>query len=338
MKKENKNLFRDKYSKKHHYLPVFYLKGFADAAGKIHVYDKIKDEILPNQNPESKFYVNHLNNYKFKGDVKFTLEEYLMNDLDSKGSKLFEKIRTSEFHETYPMTSLETFEVISFLQQLYWRHPQTSEVYVELIKKEGLSNKYFAVGFKNRKTPLNDDEIPDIKQQIISDPELQKVFKMVMPFQSSAQEEAWQLFDKIKIFSIGEKAFNLITGDFPFLIKNSNRCMNNVFGELIFPLSKHRLLTCSDKSPDFFDSFLMTKINLSILQLSTRFVACDCEATLQKLVAIYREFIKKGLENTLLKDTFDFIYYQSKFADYASYHSDMLSKREIFLSNNATGK
>ncbi len=336
MNKANKNLIRDKYSKKHHYLPVFYLKGFADEAGKIHVYDKIKDEILLNQNPESKFYVNHLNNYKFNGEVKFTLEEYMMNDFDSKGSKLFEKIKASKFHITDPLSSVEKFELIGFLQKLYWRHPASSEVYVELIKKEGLSNKYFSVGFKNRETPVSDDEIPDIKQQILSDPELQKVLKMVMPVQDSAHEEAWQIYDKFKIYGIESDAFSLITGDFPFLIKNEDRRMNNIFGDFITPLSKSRLLACTTQSPDFLDTLLITRINNSILHSSTRYIACESEEKIIKIVSIYKEFIKKGLEDIIKKDVFDFIQYQSKFVDYNSYQCDAIKKRENYLSN--TGK
>ena len=334
MKKKDRNLFREKYSKKHHYLPVFYLKGFADAAGKIHVYDKIKDEILPNQNPESKFYVNHLNNYKFDGEVKFTLEEYMMNGFDSKGSKLFEKIKASKFHITDPLSSLEKFELIGFLQKLYWRHPTSSDVYVELIKKEGLSNKYFAIGLKDSETQLSDDEIPEIKQHAIVDSEIQKVLKMVMPFQGSALEEAWYIYDKFKIFGIESDIFSLITGDFPFLIKNYDRRMNNVFGDFIFPISKSRLLACTTKSPDFLDSLLITRINNSILHLSTRFVACESETKLRKLVLIYKEFLKKGLEGTILKDVFDFIHFQSNFADYATYNADMLSKHETYLNKN----
>jgi hypothetical protein len=45
-----------KHSKKHHYLPIFYLKGFADDNQQLFIYDKIRNEILEGQNLSSKFY------------------------------------------------------------------------------------------------------------------------------------------------------------------------------------------------------------------------------------------------------------------------------------------
>jgi hypothetical protein len=36
--------------KKHHYLPIFYLKGFADDNQQLFIYDKIRNEILEGQN------------------------------------------------------------------------------------------------------------------------------------------------------------------------------------------------------------------------------------------------------------------------------------------------
>lgn len=63
--------FREKYSKKHHYLPVFYLKQFSGQNDdSLCIYDKVRDDILLNQEPKSKFYSNDLNNYKHNGKVR----------------------------------------------------------------------------------------------------------------------------------------------------------------------------------------------------------------------------------------------------------------------------
>ncbi|MDB5145005.1 MAG: hypothetical protein JWQ66_3718 [Mucilaginibacter sp.] len=64
---------RDVYSRRHHFLPVFYLKGFTGPQETFHVYDKIEDKILESQTPKSKYFEKHLNNYKFDGEIKLTL-------------------------------------------------------------------------------------------------------------------------------------------------------------------------------------------------------------------------------------------------------------------------
>src|SRR5690349_5831671 len=141
-----KPYIQKKYSKRHHYLPVFYLKGFADTEDLIYVYDKVKDTILSKQKPESKFYEKHLNNYKVDGDIKFTFEESLFTPLDTKGARLFAKIRSPEFINEEQLTPLERFTLLGFITRLFWRSPESNKLFVDIIKKEGLSNKYF--GFR----------------------------------------------------------------------------------------------------------------------------------------------------------------------------------------------
>jgi hypothetical protein len=57
---ETKDGMKTKPSKKHHYLPRYYLKGFTDKEGSFFVYDKHADKIFPTS-PDTAFFENDLN-------------------------------------------------------------------------------------------------------------------------------------------------------------------------------------------------------------------------------------------------------------------------------------
>ena len=54
-----------KPSRKHHYLPRYYLKGFADEKNSFFVYDKTNDNIFKSS-PNSIFFENNLNTVSIK--------------------------------------------------------------------------------------------------------------------------------------------------------------------------------------------------------------------------------------------------------------------------------
>nr|WP_233621950.1 DUF4238 domain-containing protein [Flavobacterium agrisoli] len=317
----------DKYSKRHHYLPVFYLKGFADQDKLINVYDKIRDIIIPKQNPESKFYEKDLNNYKVDGKIHFTLEEPMFSPIDSRVSRLFSKIQNPDI-TNYHFNTTEQLEVLHFISQLFWRSPDTNSIFLDLIKKEGLSNKYFGFKKKDNNRFASDQEIPEIKEHVLNDPEIQKMLKHMIPLSDGNKEELLKLMEKWKIFTIDVPANNFITGDNPFLINNDDIRLDNVFNELIFPLTKNKLLVLSDKSPNFLDGLFLANTNISILNQAKRFIASDSEEGLKRTIFHYKELLKIKQSDTILKSTFEFMYHQASFNN----HSDYLNKSE-FVNN-----
>ena len=311
-------------------MPVFYLKGFADDDELIYVYDKISDTILPKQKPESKFYEKHLNNYKPAGEILFTLEENLFSPMDSKAAPLFSKIINSGSDNREQLTALERFEILGFIARLFWRSPESNKLFVDLIKKEGLSNKYFGFQRKGESRFIPDEEIKDIKTHFLNDTETQKVFKHVIPLSSGTQEEINRLYEKWNLFSLKVQKPNVIIGDSPFLIKNDDIRLDNIFNELIFPIGKHKLLTLADKSPGFLDAIFLTNVNLSILHQSKRFIASDNEEQIKQLLFYYNKLVQANLDKSLIKDTFGIMYYQSTFKNHNEYYKAYEKGRQNF--------
>lgn len=303
-----------KHSKKHHYLPVFYLKGFADENQQLFVYDKLRNEILEGQNPTSKFYENHLNNFRANGKVLISLEERMFTPGDTRVSPLFSRFRITK---NYEFSAVEKVEMLHFLSQLYWRSPETHEKYIELIKKEGFSNKYFQVSKEGK--PLKDDEIPELVDKILNDSESQKIFKHIIPLTNGSIEESKKLFDKWKVMDLNDEQAKLITGDNPFLINNTDFRIDNVFEELIFPLCKDKVLILSDKSPDFFDSIALANINVLILHQSNRFIASENRNHIESVIENYNHFKSLNLLDKMQAGTFGIMHLQSQFKNYNDY-------------------
>ncbi|MFV5692906.1 DUF4238 domain-containing protein [Flavobacterium sp. LT1R49] len=307
---------KGKYSKRHHYIPVFFLKGFADDEGLIYIYDKVKDSILLKQKPESKFYEKDLNNYKTRDGILLTIEEPYYTPLDTRLSPIFSKIQSGDINQT--LTALEKFEVLYFINHLFWRSPQSNKLFIELVNKEGLSNKYF--GFKNENgEKVDDNQIPEIKTQVLQDVEIQKMFKQMIALSDGSFEESKRLFDKWYVITLTNEESSFLVGDYPFLINNSNISMNNVFDEMIFPLSKNKLLILSDKSPNFLDGILFTNINSCVIAQSKRFVASSNEKQLKNAIEHYKASIESNTEQKIIEDTFKFMYHLSEYKDHDEY-------------------
>lgn len=305
-----------KFSKKHHYLPVFYLKGFTDTDGKLWVYDKLRDTIEAGFDPKSIFFQNHLNNYKFEGKVHFTLEESIFSDLDDKASFIFHKIRNLKIEQDNQINWEEKFELIIFLSRLYWRLPFTDHIFVDLIKKEGLCNKHFGFKINGEVEFLHDNDILSIKEQFLIDKEIQKISKHTVPLSNASIEEVYSLGQKWNLFYITLEGTQFITGDNPFLINNSNLRLDNIFNELIFPICKNKILILSEKAPSFIEGNLVGYINQSILNQAERFVASDNENQLNEIRETYLRLSRQGIESVKAHDTFDLLKHQASFKTY----------------------
>ncbi|MCK5214372.1 MAG: DUF4238 domain-containing protein [Candidatus Omnitrophica bacterium] len=68
-----------KPKKRHHYIPVFYLKGFTNKEGILYVYDKDRDPVFESS-PEGIAYENHYFSFRTPEGQRDseTVENYIM--------------------------------------------------------------------------------------------------------------------------------------------------------------------------------------------------------------------------------------------------------------------
>lgn len=162
-------------ARKHHYLPIFFLKGFTDHNGLFCVYDKLKKEFHKNQNPENWFLVKHLNSYRPNGEFLFTLEEPYHTEIDSQSAPSFKNIRESDGNQDIDIQ--DKVQIILFLTMLYWRSPYSDEIFRKLIKTEGLTSNYFSYFVDESGKSTLDIDMDRVQHEILHNVENLRLFK-----------------------------------------------------------------------------------------------------------------------------------------------------------------
>jgi hypothetical protein len=80
-------------SKRHHYIPQFYLKGFTNEHGKYYIFDK-QIETIRLSTPINSFFENNRNTVIVKDEKTVFLED-IYSRFDSETAPQLEKIRTA---------------------------------------------------------------------------------------------------------------------------------------------------------------------------------------------------------------------------------------------------
>ena len=80
-----------KRSQRHHYLPQFYLKGFTNAQGLLHVFDRLNEEFRV-EPPINTALVKNCYTVKSKGNKTDRIESLLAIDIEGKAAPIIERI------------------------------------------------------------------------------------------------------------------------------------------------------------------------------------------------------------------------------------------------------
>lgn len=151
-------------SKRHPYLPQFYIKGFVGNDGKVAVYNKEKDKIDKiRKSPKQLFYEYNRNTF----------------EIDEKKTDFIEKLHTfgeNQFVPTYKkiinnleninLTGYDIFQIMLFITTIYRRIPEQDQNGIEYVKN--MTQKNSIIGFRNKKT--GEDASEDFFNEMINKP------------------------------------------------------------------------------------------------------------------------------------------------------------------------
>lgn len=285
-------------SKKHHYLPRFYLNGFTDNQNEFYVFDKVKEKIRKSK-PDNSFYEKYRNTAYGKDRVaKTNILEDMYARYDNRASMVFKEVRNSKLND--PVLTPHNLTILRlFIINLFWRIPSHDKLLDFLIDTNSFKELGFEFVNKSNEGSVGKDFEEDLKKIEA----WRKMYRVIVPHLSSRKEfqkanyENWKLMYRPQEYNI--------TGDNP-IVMYSFKDFSSLNEELLFPISKNITL-CNTKKK--IPSSLPPKFNLLtdvlILLNSKRFVCCLDKTYLELIVnKFYSKAKGKGIERHILDGIF----------------------------------
>lgn len=161
-------------SKRHHYIPEFYIKGFVGNDGKVSVYNKELGKIDPNRkSPKQVFFEWNRNTYNVHGkETDFVEKLYQFGE--NKFSPIYRKL--TERLEQIEFTYKDLFRLILFIADIHWRLPNQDDEASRYVKNLTPENSLFQV--RNKETGENVTE--ELFDRIINEPSFIASYRIVM--------------------------------------------------------------------------------------------------------------------------------------------------------------
>jgi hypothetical protein len=265
-------------SKKHHYIPQFYLRGFTGDDGYFTIYDKQLNTFRKSR-PENEFYEKNRNTTNLGGE-KSVFVENMYSHLESVSAITIAAIEKST--HTDKIINLETIIGLKFfVETMRWRNPALDELYSTIVPR--LSVEDFGLKLYGGTT----QQQAEIKARMMNEPDIHKMLRSFMAAMglNSTNEEPYNDYKWNITYHDGGFP---ITGDFP-IIFNPSSVNEGLDSEFILPLSSNRTVIVSPirKVKQLPDTFSIEK-DLAMIHLAKRFVCCKRDDYLKFMVNYYK--------------------------------------------------
>ncbi|MBA0882460.1 DUF4238 domain-containing protein [Flavobacterium undicola] len=271
-------------SKKHHYIPVFYIKNFCNEKGQIFVNDKSNEKDYENikiKYPKNIFFEWNRNNFEFDGEKNDAIEK-MYGILDNDLVKTIKKVIDDE---ALPGRGLkvETLRKLIFLGYLIkWRVPKNDPL-VNDLKKEITFEDFNLFGTIDQELISVDDLLSDEISQ-----EYKRILFSGALFSNS--EKYAKVFKNTFLISFQKPLF---ATDNPFVeLKYSDD--NNDYPSFIFPITSNLLLVhcdfidkkdfgaalVSNEKYDWFIDVLYNSVQITLMWHADKYIGNEDRAVL----------------------------------------------------------
>ncbi|BAO55875.1 DUF4238 domain-containing protein [Nonlabens marinus] len=221
-------------SSRHHYLPVFYLKGFLNRNKKFYIFDVEQQTFKKNSkefSPKSYFFENNANTV-FLDSKESDFLEFFHSKLDNMASKIFSIMEKSTANNRYGISEVDIPVLKLFISQVHGRLPESKKVIQEFLRIHGL--KEFGI-------IMNNDKDGERENGLSGNNEFQKGLSLMMAFRNFYLGTQSNL--PYSISSYSSDCPKMIS-DNPIIFKSSDS--SNIWKEdLVFPLTGTKLFIAS---------------------------------------------------------------------------------------------
>lgn len=294
-----------KRSRKHHYLPRHYLKGFVDKEGAFFVYDKETEKIFKTS-PDSSFFENDLNTVTLPNGEKSDFVEKLYAHSEGRYWESLNRVRASSLSQSVSVH--DKMELYFFLSFLHWRLPSNS------IHAEELSARFFQedreLGFV--KLTRLDGTSPSTEElnNLRSSPAWQKASRMFLPFAPFFSGTGWSTtLEDWRFLRPTDGASWYLVGDNPIVTEGQHdhdpiMCLHNFF----FPVAGNVLLVSKgDKTPNPLPPEFTVQFGAAIIERAQRFVACHDRDYLSALLGYYHSCERRGVLHQIIPELHEMV-------------------------------
>lgn len=285
-------------SRRHHFIPKYYLNNFTNNDNKFFVFDKKYPNKIVSRSPKQVCYENHRNSLFGKSNIPDPyLEEKVYGSLDNKHAKVFYEYCNEVFDLKY--WSEERAKVLEFfVPLLFWRNPTNDELFDEIINSmSSLHDLDLTISSEVDGNEIDDQEF---HKEILSNPDFKKVARVnyaVTTFRHNIhkyKELEWRVYD-----CLGFGGF--VTSDNPLLFRCKMEEIADLRGDVIFPISPTRsFLRIDEKRKNTFPVPAIQ--NFHLIHSAQRFVISPDKDYLELLISEYSRFLKAGKLDDLLKN------------------------------------
>lgn len=295
-----------KRSKKHHYLPRHYLRGFTDPSNLFYIYDKENDIVLEKATtPDAFFYKNELNTVLLPDGNKSDFLEKLYAASERRIWKSFNRISNTNARSIIDIQ--DKMNLFYFLCQLHWRLPSNQAYVDELTKHFFTDNSELSHVKLTSKTgetaPL------EIIEMIRDSNGFRQTSKMLLPF-AQFKNRLWsEKIYKWRFYYTSDATSHYFVGDNPIVARGiKDHDPLHCLDEFIFPVAGNILLLCVDESlKDSMPLGVLTAVNQAIISRSKRFVAFHHYDYLCLHVQCYRRLRERYSDSNIVSMMFDML-------------------------------
>ena len=285
-------------SKRHHYIPQFFINGFTNQNDSVAVYDTIRKQFWKrNASPKQIFFEWNRNLFEING-LKTDFVETLYSKIDTDFSIIYNDIKKQKNPK---LDILQWFHLILFIGITYWRIPKTDNDIKSFIKHTPKELLFFEV--LNKKT--NKPAPSEIFNRIVNEDAFIETYRMIKPLFDWVIGDPASDMDNWKIYySQNDNELHLLS-DNPIILKNDS--VKNIFeNELIFPLTKGKKIHHNfGKKITFIAPEHSVKVDIMLLLQTKQYICGPNRNYLNAIVNLAEQYDTEKKIIKLKKEIFE---------------------------------
>jgi hypothetical protein len=260
---------------RHHYLPVFYLKGFTKESNKFKIFNVQDKRFIKSGkefSPESYFFEKEGNTIKFKGLNYDFLESECYSPFDNRIAKLVEKVNSSSNDNRFNVDEDDMPVINHFVSLMYWRLPHRKKELKNIVENTDLNTLGLAIKDSNgEKSEQSEEEFKNSESFL-------QVYKYYNP-----------LMDSLRGFACRTPYTILETTDeFPYLCSDNpvifeKEKFPKVYeDDYLLPLSGNKLFIKANKG-ESSPPYLRFMVDTLVYKQAVKYVSCTDERYIDRI-------------------------------------------------------